>query len=218
MKIDYVSDIACPWCAVGLHSLELAIKNLKGVVDVELRFHPYELNPGMALEGTDSGEYLRAKYGMSKEQLESNRDNLRARGAAVGFHFGAMKQVWNTFDGHRLLHWAGIQSAELQRKLKHALLDAYHNAGNNPADSAVLLELAEKVGLNVVEAAEVISSGRYGDEVRAEEAYWQQAGIQSVPSIIINERHLITGGQPPEVFEKILREIEAKDIEERGHA
>lgn len=209
MKIDFVSDIACPWCAVGLSSLEMALTNLNGAVDVEMHFHPYELNPTMAAEGADSGAYLRAKYGMSNEQLESNRVNLRARGAAVGFEFGAMKHVWNTFDGHRLLYWAGEQSAEAQRKLKHGLLEAYHGAGSNPGDHAVLLDLAVKAGLDPVAAAAVINSDQYGAQVRAEEQYWQKAGISSVPAIIINEKHLITGGQPPEVFEKILREIDA---------
>ena len=79
MKIDFVSDIACPWCAVGLNSLERALKKVAGEIEVELHFHPYELNPTMAPEGTDGGDYLRAKYGMSREQLEVNRDNLRAR-------------------------------------------------------------------------------------------------------------------------------------------
>jgi predicted DsbA family dithiol-disulfide isomerase len=209
MKIDFISDIACPWCAVGLNSLELALKNVGAEIPVELHFHPFELNPTMAPEGADSGDYLRAKYGMSAEQLAQNRLNLSARGAAVGFQFGDTTRVWNTFAAHRLLYWAGLQSPDQQRKLKHVFLNAYHGEGRNPADPALMLALAEQAGLDRTEAQNVINSQRYTDEVRAEEQYWQQAGIQSVPSIVINQQHLITGGQSPEVFEQLLRDIAA---------
>ena len=213
MKIDFVSDIACPWCAVGLNSLEMALKNIGTDIPTELQFHPYELNPTMAAEGADSAEYLRAKYGMSAEQLAQGRANLHARGAAVGFNFGERTRVWNTFDAHRLLYWAGLQSAEQQRQLKHAFLKAYHGEGRNPADQSLMLDLAVAAGLERDQAQDVISSQRYADEVRAEEQFWQQAGIQSVPSIIINNKHLITGGQTPDVFEQVLRDIAAQATE-----
>ena len=213
MKIDFVSDIACPWCAVGLNSLEMALKNIGNDIPTELQFHPYELNPTMAAEGADSAEYLRAKYGMSAEQLAQGRANLHARGAAVGFNFGERTRVWNTFDAHRLLYWAGLQSAEQQRQLKHAFLKAYHGEGRNPADQSLMLDLAVAAGLERDQAQDVISSQRYADEVRAEEQFWQQAGIQSVPSIIINNKHLITGGQTPDVFEQVLRDIAAQATE-----
>ncbi|TDK62757.1 DsbA family oxidoreductase [Sapientia aquatica] len=213
MKIDFVSDIACPWCAVGLNSLEMALKNIGTDIPTELQFHPYELNPTMAPEGADSAEYLRAKYGMSAEQLAQGRANLHARGAAVGFNFGERTRVWNTFDAHRLLYWAGLQSAEQQRQLKHAFLKAYHGEGRNPADQSLMLDLAVAAGLERDQAQDVISSQRYADEVRAEEQFWQQAGIQSVPSIIINNKHLITGGQTPDVFEQVLRDIAAQATE-----
>ncbi len=212
MKIDFISDIACPWCAVGLNSLEQALASLPADMPVELHFQPFELNPAMAAGGEDSSEHLMAKYGMSAEQLEQNRQGLRARGEEVGFHFGAMKHIWNTFAAHRLLYWAGLQSAEAQRKLKHGLLTAYHGEGSNPGDAAVLLALAEAAGLERAAALGVINSERYADEVRAAEQYWQQAGIRSVPSMVINDRHLITGGQPPDVFERALREIAAGTV------
>jgi predicted DsbA family dithiol-disulfide isomerase len=217
MKIDFVSDVACPWCAVGLNALEIALKNLGSSVPVQLHFQPFELNPTMAPEGADAAEYLRNKYGMSEAQLTQARANIRQRGAAVGFVFGDRSRVWNTFDAHRLLYWAGgeggdagQQRADKQRALKHALLQAYHGDGRNPGGHDVLLDLAAQVGLDVDAARAVLSSGRYTDEVRAAEQFWQQAGINSVPAIVINDRHLISGGQPPEVFEKALREIAAQ--------
>jgi predicted DsbA family dithiol-disulfide isomerase len=212
LKIDFVSDVACPWCAVGLNSLEIALTKLGNTMPVDLHFQPFELNPTMAAEGADAAEYLQRKYGMNDAQLAQARANIRERGAAVGFEFGDRARVWNTFDAHRLLHWAGVdgQPAGAQRALKHALLLAYHGQGRNPGGHDVLLDLVAKVGLDVQMANEVLTSGRYTNEVRAAEQFWQQAGIQSVPAIVINNKHLISGGQPPEVFEKALRQIAAE--------
>jgi len=208
MRIDFVSDVACPWCAVGLNSLERALEKIGDDIPLELHFQPFELNPAMDVAGVDSSEYLLKKYGMSKEQLAQNRVQLHARGAAVGFKFGNTHRVWNTFHAHRLLHWAGLQpQPEVQRKLKHALLSAYHGDGLNTADTDTLVAIAGKAGLNESEAREILEGDRYSDEVRAAEKYWQQTGINAVPSIVINERHLISGGQSPEVFEQALRKI-----------
>jgi predicted DsbA family dithiol-disulfide isomerase len=207
MRIDFVSDVACPWCAVGLNSLEKALQAVAGEIPVELHFQPFELNPTMAAEGADAGAYLKAKYGMDDEQLARNRAAIRKRGEDVGFGFGDRARVWNTFDAHRLLHWAGLQSDDAQRKLKHAMLQAYHGQGLNPSDPQLLARLAVDAGLNALEAVEVLSEGRYAEEVRTAEAEWQRAGIQSVPSIVINRQHLIQGGQSPEVFEQALRQI-----------
>ncbi len=211
MRIDFVSDVACPWCAVGLNALERALDQLGDDVHVELHFQPFELNPDMPAEGTDAAAYLKGKYGMSDEQLAHNRGVLHERGAAVGFAFGERRQVWNTFDAHRLLHWAGLegQPAEAQRALKHALLKAYHGDARNPGAREVLLEAAAGAGLDATAAAEVFDSGRYADEVRQAEQFWQQAGIRSVPSVVIDRAHLIQGGQPPEVFAQALRQIAA---------
>ena len=210
MKIDFVSDIACPWCAVGLHSLEKALANIGDDIPVQLHFQPFELNPTMEAAGADAGDYLKAKYGMGDAQLAQNRNVLRERGAAVGFAFGDRARVWNTFDAHRMLHWAGLQSEQAQRDLKHALLKAYHGDGRNPGSPEVLLEAVAALGLDVEAAREVLNTGAYAEEVRDAERFWQQAGISSVPAVIINERHLISGGQPPEVFERALRQIAAE--------
>jgi predicted DsbA family dithiol-disulfide isomerase len=207
MKIDFISDVACPWCAVGLSSLERALERIGGDIPVELHFQPFELNPTMATEGADAAEYLRNKYGLSAEQLQRNSANIHARGAEVGFTFGERKRVWNTFDAHRLLHWAGLQGADQQRALKHALLKAYHGEGRNPGAADVLVELAAACGLDAQAARQVLDSGSYTDEVRAAERQWQEAGINSVPAVVIDGKHLIQGGQPVEVFERALRQI-----------
>ena len=209
MKIDFVSDVACPWCAVGLNALEIALKRIGDDIPVSLQMQPYELNPDMAIEGVDASEYLARKYGLSAEQLAANRANIRARGAEVGFSFGDRTRVWNTFDAHRLLHWAGQHGR--QRELKHALLRAYHGEGRNPGAKDVLLALAAEVGLDAEAARAVLESDAHAAEVRQAEAFWQQNGISAVPSVIINDRHLIQGGQPPEVFEQAIRQIAASE-------
>ena len=211
MKIDFVSDIACPWCAVGLNALEIALERLGGDVPVALHFQPFELNPQMSAQGEDAVAYLSAKYGISAEQIARNQAAIRERGVAVGFAFGPRGRVWNTFDAHRLLHWAGVEGADgAQRALKHALLQAYHGQGRNPSDAEVLVATATSAGLDAARARAVLDSDEFTDDVRQAEAFWQQAGIRSVPAVVVNDRHLIQGGQPPEVFEQALRQIAAE--------
>lgn len=211
MRIDFVSDVACPWCAIGLNALERALDKIGGDLgEVELHLQPFELNPTMAAEGVDATEYMTAKYGLSRAQLTANRARIVERGAAEGFAFGARTRIWNTFDAHRLLHWAGAEgSPASQRALKHALLTAYHGQGRNPGAHDVLLELAAAVGLPVDRAREVLERGEFAEAVREAERFWQELGIHGVPAVIVNRKHLISGGQPNEVFEQALRQIAA---------
>jgi len=203
MKIDFVSDVACPWCAVGLASLEQAIARLD--VPVELHVEPFELNPGMGPEGEDLVGYLGRKYGSTPQQIIERQALIRSRGAEVGFAFGPRTRVYDTFNAHRLLHWAAGDGRALE--LKRLLLAAYHGRGENPGARDVLLRAAGEAGLDAGRAAEVFDSGRYADEVRQRVAHWQRLGINSVPSVVVDDRHLIQGGQPVEVFERALREI-----------
>ncbi|MCW5667899.1 MAG: DsbA family oxidoreductase [Piscinibacter sp.] len=209
LTLDFVSDVVCPWCAVGLSALEIALQRLAGEIDVQLHFQPFELNPQMPPEGEDIVEHLTRKYGITPEQVRRNGDALRERGAAVGFAFDlqARSRTWNSFDAHRLLHWAGTTDPAAQRALKHALLRAYHGRGENPGACEVLLRCAAEAGLDADAAAQVVDSGAFAAEVRERERHWQQLGITAVPSVVVNGQHLIQGGQPPEVFERALRQI-----------
>ncbi|MGB3070689.1 MAG: DsbA family oxidoreductase [Ottowia sp.] len=212
MKIDFVSDVACPWCAVGLASLQQALAQSGDAVQATLHFQPFELNPDMPAGGEDINEHLARKYGGSPEQFERNRAVIRERGAAVGFSFNpaGRGRIYNTFNAHRLLHWAGLQSDEQQLALKRALLEAYHGRGEAVEQDEVLLAAVRAAGLDAARAQAILAGEEYGAEVRAAERLYQQAGISSVPAVIINDRHLISGGQPPEVFEKALRQIAAE--------
>lgn len=210
LKIDFVSDVSCPWCAVGLNSLQQALDRLEGDVKVDLHFQPFELNPQMAPEGEDTTEHLRRKYGASDEQAAATRETIRARGAEVGFTFNLDKRsrIYNTFDAHRLLHAAEITGHQLA--LKKALLSAYLTDGKDPSNHAVLLDVATHVGMDADAVRGILASDRYADEVREQENFYTSEGIHSVPAVIINDRHLISGGQSSEVFERALREIAAQ--------
>jgi len=210
MKIDFVSDIACPWCAVGLNALEAALRELEGEIDIAIEFQPFELNPDMPPEGENADAYLARKYGRPPEERRAMVAMLRERGAEVGFVFGERSHVWNTFDAHRLLMWAFDEDPAAQRALKHALLKAYHTEGLNPSDPELLVALAQAVGLDAERAAVIVGSDEYADAVRQLEQRWQALGIQSVPSVVIDGRHLIQGGQPAAVFARALREIAAQ--------
>ena len=207
IRIDFVSDVACPWCAVGLAGLERALEQLPDDVPVELYFQPFELNPQMPPEGEDITEHIGRKYGSTPEQQEASRATIRERGAAVGFAFhpAGRGRIWNTFDAHRLLYWAGLEGR--QRELKHALLKAYHGEALNPGDPAVLLACAAEAGLDADGARVVIDSDEYAEEVRERERFYQEHGITSVPSVIFNNQYLVQGGQPPEAFLQALLQL-----------
>ncbi len=209
VKIDFVSDVVCPWCAIGLQSLEQAIARIGGDLQVELHFQPFELNPQMQAGGEDVIEHLTRKYGMSAEQARSNSEAIRQRGEALGFTFDMdrRRRMVNTFDAHRLLHWAEGEGLDKQRALKHALLRAYFGEGKDVSSHEVLASVAASVGLDEARARAILASDEYTGAVRAQQRFYQEHGISAVPSVVFNDRHLIQGGQPVDVFEQALRQL-----------
>jgi len=209
LRIDFVSDVSCPWCAIGLNALEQALAKLEGEVSAEIHLQPFELNPQLPPEGEDTTEHLVRKYGSSAEQLAANREMIRQRGAALGFTFNLDRRtrVYNTFDAHRLLHWAEAEGRQLA--LKQALLKAYFTNGEDVSAHDTLVRVAGEVGLDTTRARQLLASDEYASEVRTQEQFYLDHGIGSVPATIINGRHLISGGQPPEAFEQALRQIAA---------
>ena len=210
MKIDFVSDVSCPWCVIGLRALEEALARIGPELELEFEFQPFELNPHMATEGQDLDEHIMQKYGMSPADTARNREAIRARGAELGFEFRLDKRdrIYNTFDAHRLLAWAVGEGR--QRELKNALFETYFTHGLSPSDHAVLAAAAGRAGLDESRAAAVLASDEFGAEVREREQFYQQQGIHAVPAVIFNDRHLLQGGQPSAVFEQALREIAAQ--------
>lgn len=210
LKIDFVSDVVCPWCVVGLGGLEGALETLKGEgIEAEVRIQPFQLNPDMAPEGENIVEHIGRKYGSTPEQSAQSRQMIHERAAEVGFtmNTGPDSRIWNTFDSHRLLHWAGETAPDKQGALKKALFATHFTDGRNLTDPEVLADAAAKAGLDRAGAAAVLAEGRYADAVRAEAALWVSRGINSVPAVVIEGKYLISGGQPVAVFEEALRKI-----------
>lgn len=210
IRIDFVSDVVCPWCAIGLAALEKAITEVGDRVQVDLHVQPFELNPGMAPEGEDILEHLAHKYGRTPDELRQTQEMIRQRGAEVGFVFRpeGRGRIYNTFDAHRLLDWADAEGQSGQQlALKRALLQAYFTEGKNPSDHAVLIQAAASVGLDAARAAAVLAADDGAQHVRTVQAFYRSAGIQSVPSIIFNQKHLVSGGQPVAVFADVLRRL-----------
>lgn len=208
LKIDFVSDVSCPWCVIGLYGLEQALDRVSDLVAADIHFQPFELNPDMAPEGEDVVAHIQRKYGSTPEQAAANREQIRARAAGLGFAMPGLsedRRIYNTFDAHRLLHWAALEGK--QAAFKHALFHAYFTEGRDPSDRETLAALAGDAGLDAAMAREVLDSGRYAEEVRAAEHLWRSRGIHAVPAIVIDGRYLIQGGQPPEAFEQALRQI-----------
>jgi predicted DsbA family dithiol-disulfide isomerase len=207
LQIDFVSDVSCTWCAVGLRNLEQALKSLGDDVDVELRFQPFELNPQMPDGGQNLVEHLQEKYGWNRPRTLETLAHIRRSGEPVGidFRLGEESRVYNTFDAHRLLHWAGLHGR--QKELKQALFTAHFTDEGDPGDHALLVHLAESVGLDAAQARTVLASDAYAQEVRDDERTWRVAGVNSVPTIVLNGRYALTGAQPPAAFEQAMRQV-----------
>jgi len=210
--IDIISDVSCPWCIIGYRSLQSALAELNAEESVVISWRPFELNPGMPPEGQDRAEHIQQKYGLTEEQGKANRQNLVDRGLAVGYQFNFPEngRVYNTFDAHRLIHWA--KEFDLQTELKLALFDLYFKQAGNPSDDNDLLACVEQVGLPKEKAQEILRSDKFLNDVRADQQLGQQQGISSVPAFIFNNKYLVSGGQPKEVFINAIQALN-KEVE-----
>ncbi|WP_412972664.1 DsbA family oxidoreductase [Glaciecola sp. MF2-115] len=207
LKIDIVSDVSCPWCIIGYKALQTALANISPEITASIEWQPFELNPQMPPEGQEINEHLTQKYQISQQQADQNREAIKQRGLSVGYEFGNRGggRIYNTFDAHRLLHWA--KSLSKQTELKLALFDLYFKESGDPSDHAQLIQTAKSVGLDSDEAKKVLDSDQFEDDVRKLQHHYQSAGVQSVPAVIVNNKHLISGGQPVEVFQQALTQI-----------
>jgi len=211
LQIDIVSDVMCPWCIIGYRQLAAAL-DATGTPH-EIRWHPFELNPDMPPEGQNLREHLAHKYRLTQEQSDANRARLTQAGAEVGFEFRYSDdlRIYNTFDQHQLLHWAGHLGRT--HDLKMALFAAHFTQGRTLSDRAVLADVAAETGLERTEALAVLSDQRYAASVREAEQHWVRQGIQGVPAIIFNGRHLVSGAQGVDNFTRIVHQLAAMQQE-----
>ena len=213
IKIEFVSDIGCPWCAVGLGTLEQAMERLKDQADFEIHFEPFELNPQMRLGGENAIEYLSKKYGISEQQVKANQANIRERAAAAGFNFHpeGRKKIYNTFDAHRLLHWAGHEHGlTSQLKLKKEFFNTYFCLAADFDKREHLLDAVKRAHLDPSEASKVLEEGLYAKEVKAQEIRYTEQGINAVPTLILNGKYVLQGAQPLDILEASLKEVIAE--------
>jgi predicted DsbA family dithiol-disulfide isomerase len=214
LRIDFVSDVACPWCVVGLRSLLEALDSVRNEVKAEIHFQPFEPNPDMPPEGENTTQHVQKKYGSSPERSAAARQAIKENGERFGFAFnyGSESRIWNTFDAHRLLHWAGLEGKQLA--LKEALFKSNFTDQRPTNDPVALVDAAREAGLNGDRAREILGSDEFAAEVRSDEEMWRANGINAVPSVILNNRWLIQGGQPPEVFAQAIRDIVSGEAKE----
>lgn len=207
LKVDIVSDIACPWCAIGYARLEKAMAELKGELDVEVQWHAFELNPDPTGDGEPILPALARKYGRSEDEMRANQAQMMEIAADLGLNFEKLQERYtrNTFDGHRLVKWAGELGKQTDMKL--ALFEAYFGRAENVSDADVLVRCAAAVGLDAEQARAVLDSDRYADAVRQDEAQYQQAGVSAVPAYVVNQKYLISGAQEPDTLVSAFREI-----------
>lgn len=210
MRIDFVSDVACPWCVIGLLGLEKALAEVRDEIEVELHFQPFELSPNLPPEGRNVVEHLSQVYGSTPDEVMARRGEVVSRAADLGFTMINVREnrLYNTFDAHRLMHWAGMEGR--QGTLKHALFEAYHGRNENMTDAEVLITAAELAGLDTKTARNIIESNEYAEEVRRAEYHWQTRGVTGVPAAIVDERYVISGAQSPETYARVLRQIAAQ--------
>lgn len=211
LKIDIVSDVVCPWCIIGYKQLQKALAAMPGQFAPSLRWHPFELNPGMPPEGQDLAEHVAIKYGSTAGQSRRARERLAQLGESLGFHFDyfdGMRMV-NTFRAHQLLHWAGAD--ERQTALKLALFEAFFSRREDVSDPAVLAEVAGRAGLPADEAGAVLADGRYAGAVRAEQEMWLEREVHAVPTFFFQDQYIVPGAQEAATFQRVLARIYSRE-------
>ncbi|WP_034924149.1 DsbA family protein [Gillisia sp. CAL575] len=212
IKIDIVSDVVCPWCTIGYKRLEKAIAEM-GVEDkVEIEWHPFELNPNMPVEGENVQEHIANKYGASLEDQKRSQQHMKEVGSELGFkfdYFDDMRMV-NTRDAHILLEYAKENGK--QTELKMRLVESFFSERKDVSTKEILKLALKEVGLNVDEGMARLESDEARTEVKTKEAYWQNLGVSSVPTIVFNKKSAVTGAQPVSVFKEVLTEMLQENI------
>ena len=213
LRIDIVSDVVCPWCIIGYKQVEKALTMLDTAVDAEFWWHPFELNTNMPPEGQDVAEHIQQKYGSTPEQSRANRERMGEIGASLGFQFGQQpdRRIYNTFKAHKLLHIAGHEQGwRKQTELKLALFAAYFQKGRDVSDEAVLIDVAQSVGLYGDASKAWLADAALTETVRAEQAHWIDQNITGVPAIIFDQKFMVPGAQSAETFAGVIGKVLAK--------
>lgn len=207
LSIDIWSDIACPWCYVGKRRLERALEKFEARDSVRVVWHAFELDPSAPRQNPPGpyAERLAKKYGSSVREAQARIDNLVSIAKADGLDLDFEHvRPGNTFDAHRVLHYA--KEVGLQGGLKEQLLRGYLSEGEAIGESEVVLRLATRAGLDADRVSSILSSDTYAREVRADEAEAQRLGIRGVPFFVMAGRYGLSGAQPAETLLRALNQ------------
>lgn len=207
LHIDIVSDIACPWCAIGYARMDQAKQALAEEIEFSEQWRAFELNPDDNAEPEPILPALARKYGRPEPEMQAAQAEMMDIAKSLGINFEKMQERYtcNTFDAHRLVKWAATQDKATM--MKKALFDAYLGRAEDVSKAGVLLGCAESVGLDPAEAERILSGDDYGQAVIDEEHTYQRAGVVSVPGFIINDKYLISGAQDTETLIEAFRNI-----------
>ncbi len=210
LAIDIVSDVVCPWCIIGFKQLQRALEQFGDGTQVDLHWHPFELNPQLPQEGQHLREHLSQKYGTTLEQSKAARQRLTQIGEDLGFTFryDDEMRIYNTFQAHQLLHWADGQGQQTQLKL--ALFEAYFTRQEDISNRSVLLSAVERVGLDKTQAEFVLRDGRYRDTVSSSEQDWLNRGVRGVPTFIFDNQYLASGARGQDYFVTAIADLLSK--------
>ncbi len=207
IKLDFISDVVCPWCIIGYKRLEKAISDL-GIQDwIEIEWQPFELNPDMPAEGENVREHITRKYGSTPEEGKRLEENITELGAELGFRFDFFNEmkIVNTRVAHILLGYA--KDYGKQTELKMRLFEAYFNERKDISDRQMLIQQLQHVGLSSDEALLRLENDEVREHVKTTEAYWHSLGVSSVPTMVFNRSSALTGAQPVEVYKQVLAEL-----------
>lgn len=218
LTIDIWSDVMCPWCLVGWGNLQQALDQLDGEIEADVRWHAFELNPDMPEEGEERTAHIARKYGRTIEQSRDVQGQMRTAAEAAGVSLdyegddpAPDAMMWNTFEAHKLLTWTAEQhGAAKQTQLKLALFKAHFNERRRIGEREVLLDLAEKVGLDRAAASAALDDEEVAHKTRAEERAAWDMNISGVPAMILEGRFMVPGAQPPEAYANALRRVAEK--------
>lgn len=207
MKIEIFSDFSCPFCYIGEKELQRAIEQAGYTGQQEIEFKAFQINPKAPKEiGQNFLEYLMADHGMTMEEAKQMTVGIekRAREVGLAYNYNDMK-IAHTEKAHRLAKWTKQFSKEVA--YNEALMAAYFIEGKDLNDEAVLLAVIEDLGLNVVDAQEVLfSSEAFIEELNMDRYDAQQIGVKSVPFFVFENRYGIKGAEPNEVFVRTLHQ------------
>ena len=206
ITLDIISDPICPWCYIGKANFEKAVE-AKGYQPFDIFWRPFQLNPDMPKGGMDRRQYLEAKFGAERAETFYKQIEDHAKGAGLDVRFDLIERTPNTFDAHRLIRWS--RSTGMQNAVVNQLFVRYFERGEDLGDRDLLLDVAESVGMEREVVKQLYDNDADRELLETEESTAREIGVNGVPTFIVANKHVVTGAQPPDLWENVLDELGA---------